>query len=91
MISKNDFFQIEQIVAKIITPWHIGRVTRKISSGFARFTADQWRNWITVFSPVALIHILPANHLRCWILFVQACYLIFRHIINAQVIEGIEN
>ena len=40
---------------------------------FAGFTADQWRNWTIVYSPVALKGLLPQEHYKNWILFVKAC------------------
>lgn len=65
-ITKIYFKEIERIVSKIKTPRSIGRLPLKIASGFSGFTADQWKNWITVFSPVALKHILNSADYRCW-------------------------
>ena len=90
LITKKQFYEIETTVAKIVTPRSVGRIPLKISSGFSGFTADQWRNWITVFSPVALKTILPANHLRCWLLFVRACNLVCKRIITTQAIDEVD-
>lgn len=51
-------------------------------SSFGAFTAAQWRNWITIYSPVVLKDQLPVEHLRCWLLFVQACQLLCYRIIK---------
>jgi len=32
---------------------------------FAGFSVDQWKNWVTVFSPIALKDLLPANDGCC--------------------------
>ena len=88
IITKNDFSKIEKVVAKIFTPRSVGRIPNKIASGFSGFTANQWR--ITVFSPVALKGILPTDHLRCWLLYVRACFVICNHIITSQAIEEVD-
>ena len=90
IITKRDFSKLEQVVAKILTPRSVGRIPNKIGSGFSGFTANQWKNWITIFSPVALKEILPTDHLRCWLLYVRACFLICNHIITSQAIEEID-
>lgn len=76
ILNRANFEEIEQTVSKIHTPRDVGRIPTKIASGFAGFTADQWRNWVTIFSPVALKGILPNDHLRCWLLYVRACCLL---------------
>lgn len=90
IITRRNFHEMEQVVAKIITPQHVGRIPLKISSGFSGFTADQWRNWVTIFSPIALKNVLPPSHLCCWLLFVRACCLICNRIITPQTIEQID-
>ena len=90
-ITKTHFKEIEHIVSKISTPQSVGRLPLKIASGFSGFTADQWKNWITVFSPVALKHILSSDDFRCWLLFVQTCFLICNRIISTQAIEEIHH
>ena len=87
ILTKKHFHEIEKIVSKFKTPQDVGRLPLKISSGFSGFTADQWRSWVTIFSPVALRGILPANHLRCWLLYVRACSLLCTRIITRDAIE----
>ena len=89
VLNKKDFQAIEKIVAKIKVPHHVGRISLKIASSYSGFTADEWRNWITIFSPVALKGLLDPIHLRCWLLFVRACYLICYRIITTEVIDEI--
>ena len=90
ILSRRDFAEIERITSKIRVPHYVGRIPLIIESSFSGFTADQWCNWIAVFSPVALKGILPSHHLRCWLLFVRACYLICARIITTQVIDQID-
>ena len=68
ILVNSDF---ENTVSKIITPNDVGRIPLKIGSSFSRFSADQWKNWVTVFSLIALKDLLPANDLKCWLLFVR--------------------
>ncbi len=51
----------------------VGRIPNKIRSGFASFTADQFKNWIVYFSILALHDILVGDHLECWRHFILAC------------------
>ena len=43
-------------------PVNIGRISFKIESNFASFTADQWWNWICVYSLYCLQELLPVEH-----------------------------
>ena len=54
----------------------------KIGSSFYGFTADKWKVWTTIYSPIALKGILPDNHLRIWLLFVHDCSILCTRIIN---------
>ena len=87
IVTKKDFETIEQTVSSLITPRDVGRIPLKISSSFAGFTADQWRNWTTIFSAVALKDVIPNNHLRCWLLFVRACCLLSTRVIKVEAID----
>ncbi|CAG8445325.1 7875_t:CDS:2 [Ambispora leptoticha] len=53
-------------------PSDIGRIPRKITAGFSSFTADQWRNWILLYSTFCLRNYLPHNYRRYWQMFVCA-------------------
>ena len=46
-IIKEMFQIIKDRVSSIVAPKDIGRLPLKISSSFAGFTADQWKNWDT--------------------------------------------
>ena len=53
ILNKQNFRKLEDIVSNINTLKSVGHLPVKIGSSFAGFSADQWRNWTTVFSPVA--------------------------------------
>ena len=60
----------------------------KIGSSFAGFSADQWRNWTIVFSPVALKGVIPTEHLNCWLLYVKACNLLCARAIRKSSVQA---
>ena len=76
ILSRQDILKIEGLVNKFTVPSDIGRLPTNISSGYGGFTANQWRSWIIIYSPVVLKHILPDDHLLCWLLFVRACSIL---------------
>ena len=65
---------------QILVEFHI----KYIGSGFAGFTADQFKNWvfIYVYSIPTLFGILPTEHLECWRHFVLACLILCKPIIS---------
>ena len=87
ILSYQNFVTIEDRVRAITTPKDIGRLPQKISSSFSGFTADQWKNWTTIFSVVCLKGILPQDHLNCWILFAKACNLLCTRVIHKNALE----
>ena len=87
ILDKHDLKQIEAAAAKIIIPSSVGRIPRKIASTFSGFTADQWRSWCIILSPVVLKPILHAEHYRCWMLFVRGCSTICSKIITTQKVN----
>ncbi len=58
IISDDSFELIQSRVDSALTASGIGRIPYKIKSGFASFTADQWKNWVNYFSVLALCDIL---------------------------------
>ena len=68
-------------------PTGVGRLPSNISSNYGGFKADQWKTWITVYSPILLKDILPNDHLQCWLLFVRACIILGQRIIKTSDIS----
>ena len=60
----------------------IGRIPHKISNGVADFTADQFKNWVNIYSVPALFNVLPLEHLECWRHFVLACRILCKLIVD---------
>jgi len=87
ILSRREFAVIEERISSMVMPRDVGRMPTKVLSAFSGFTADQWRNWTTIYSPIALKNILPPNHLRCWLLFVRACNILSTRIISVESIN----
>jgi len=86
ILTNSDFEAMETIVSDITTPYDVGRIPLKIGFSFSGF-ADQWKNWVTVFSPIALKDLLPSNDLRCWLLFVRMCCVLGTRMITVDTID----
>ena len=76
ILNNDNITIIEECVSNIHCPIDIGRLPLKIGSGFAGFTASQWRYWTTVFSAIALKGHIPIDDFNCWLLYVRACNLL---------------
>ena len=85
VLTTEDLMQIEARSKLFCTPADVGRLPLNVSTGYGGFTANQWCNWITIFSPVLLKGVLPDIHLRCWLLFVRACSIRSRIIRKCDV------
>lgn len=78
ILSIEDLRKIQEKVDNIKTPPKLGRIPHKILSNFSSLTADQWKNWIFVYSLYTLHGILPDAHYTCWSIFVDACRSLLR-------------
>ena len=87
LIKRDDFTKIDHIIQSFNMPADCGRLPLNLSSSHGAFTASQWKNWITIYSPVVLKGILPRNHLQCWLLFVRACVLMSKRYILSREID----
>ena len=87
LLSKSDMITVQERIDSIRVPSSIGRIPSKIASNFVSLTADQWRSWTTIFSPVALRDLLPKDHLQCWLKYVDACRLLCRRAITATDLQ----
>ena len=59
ILKASDFDKIQGGVDSVVQPPNIGRIPRKIGSGFYAFAADEWKHWILIYSMFALQGILP--------------------------------
>ena len=76
IITTAHFSALEECIDGMVIPADVGRIPTKIPTSFSAFTADQLKNWITIFSIPALYGILPKQHLECWRHFVLACRIL---------------
>jgi hypothetical protein len=56
ILTNNALNEIQAMMEKFQVPSDIGRIPRKVNSGegFSNFTADQWRNFFTIYAIVVL-------------------------------------
>ena len=86
ILKKSHFQSIQEIVDAMKVPSDVGRIPRKISSGFSGFTADQFKNWALIYSIPALFNFLSKEHIECWRHFVLACRKLCKHEIHKDEI-----
>ena len=88
LLSNSNFELIQWRVNNIKTPADIGRIPRKIQSGFSAFTADQFKNWIIHYSIIALYGLLPTtDDLECWRHLVLACRIYCQYSISKEKVK----
>ena len=76
LLDSSKFQEIQHCVDSMTVPADVGRIPRKIETGFSGFKADQFKNWILIYSIPALFNVLPREHLECWRYYVSACRLL---------------
>ena len=82
VLTRADLEEVQKMVDGCKAPSNMGRLPFKIAKSFWGFTAEQWKSWVTVFSPFALLGRLSANHYKCWLNFVEACKLLSQPIVK---------
>ena len=87
VITKSHFTSIQNMVDGFVTPPDLGRIPSKIYSGFSGFSADQWRNWILIYSLCSLKEHIPFRDYDCWLLFVKAVRIMCCRQITLQEID----
>jgi len=86
-IDSKQLKSIQKIIDSMPTPSDIGRIPHKIASGFAGFTADQWKTWVLVYSTCALHDILEEEDRRCWQHFVNCIALWSQRIVTIEEVD----
>jgi len=86
-VQRKDFESIQEFIDSMAVPSDVGRIPLKIASGFSGFKADQFKNWITVYSIPALFNILPPELLECWRHFVLACRILCKQCLSKSDIK----
>lgn len=89
LIGDKEYPVIHNRLATFTTPNDVGRLPSrtKILSGFAGFTAEEWKNWTIFFSLFLLKDLLPSQHYNCWHHFVKGCFLLCRRTITTAELD----
>ena len=90
-LTQQDLQVIQEKAALLKFPYDVGRIPIKIASTFSGFTADQWRTWTTIISPIVLKGVLQTEDLNCWLIFVNACRLMLTRIISLDAVSQADN
>ena len=75
---------IQNKVNSFVTPGDVGRIPSKIASGFSGFTAEQYKNWILIYSLFCLKGHIQHQHFQCWHLFVKACNIFCKRSVKIE-------
>ena len=75
-LTKKSVEKIQSTIDSIRVPTDIGRITRKIETVFSGLTADQYKNWVTIYSVPCLYRVIGCDDLECWRHFVLACRIL---------------
>ena len=86
ILARSAMHTVEERTKGISSPYDFGRLPLKIASKFAGFKADQWRNWVIIFSEIALIGLIPQSYYNCWQKYAKACKLVCTHAITKMKI-----
>ena len=78
LLDPREYDTLQEAVDRIYVPSSLGRIPSKIASSFSSFTADQLKNWTTLFSLMVLIKKLPEDDIECWRHFVLAAHLLYK-------------
>jgi hypothetical protein len=87
ILEGNHFVQLQQKMDSIIPPTKIGRISRKLESNFSCFTADEWKNWILIYSVYSLNGIIDEPHYSCWCLLVDSCIAFCHFVVTKHHID----
>jgi hypothetical protein len=81
--------KIQRNMNQFHVPADLGRIPRKIDcgEGFSNFTADQWRNFITIYATVLLWEHLPIPDRKILTYFVRVCSTLVCRILEIDSIR----
>ena len=87
LLLPRDYDALQKSVNEIHVPSSVGRIPSKIASSFSSFTADQLKNWTTLFSLMVLINRFSKDDIECWRHFVLAVRLLCNQTITLNDIS----
>ena len=86
LIDEEKFAKIEQLMEGICKVKEVGRVAKSMRY-HKSLKAEEWKNWVLIFSLFCLKDILPKRIFNMWQIFVRACKLLVQTSISRQEIE----
>ena len=81
-LNKDKLDLMQEKTDQFVVPHNIGKIPRKTSSCFDGFDADEYKNWVMLFSIHMLDDVIPKRHKECFRKFVFACQYICKRIIS---------
>ena len=67
---------MQDVMDGMRVPPFLGHIPHKVESKVSSLTADQWKNWVVVYSVPILHSVLTPEDLQCCSHFVEACSLL---------------
>ncbi len=87
LLTPTKLQSIQNCIDSTCVPSDVGRIPQKVVTGFSGFTADQYKNWVTLYSIPSLYGIIEDTHLDCWRHLVLACRLLCKKAISMHDIQ----
>lgn len=86
LVTTSDLQNMQETMDAMKTPSNVGRIPRKLETGFSGFTADQLKNWVNLYSIPCLHSVLPSANVENWRRFVLACRIVCQHSLTVEQI-----
>ena len=89
ILTQQSLAQIQKMMNQFQVPSDLGRIPGKIhcGEGFSNFTADQWRNFITIYATVTLWDHLEAEDRKILTHLVRICFILVNRIVKVEYIR----
>ena len=76
IITEAHLKSIQEYVDLVRVPIDCGRIPHKVSSGVSGFIANQYKNWVNLYSIPSLNGKVSDQYLECWRSFVLSCRIL---------------
>lgn len=87
IITKNHSEVLTKLQKSVSVPSGQGRIACNIISTYKRMKADEWKNFVLIYSSVCLKEILSVEQFKHWCLFINCCSIICQKSISVNEIE----
>ena len=89
VLTPDNLKNIQRKMNQFQIPADLGRIPRKIDcgEGFTYFTADQWRNFFTIYATTSLWEYLPIIDRTILTHFVRICSILVSRILEFDSIK----